>query len=318
MFLFESDKLSSLYVELVHALANKGKEIEKAGKRIKELYPCVIKLTNPREGILVVNGRPYSPAFTIAEAIWNLTGDNDRWLCTYNAIYESYFTDGTLKAGYGNRIFNWDKTTNQFDLVAERLTSEPSTEHASITIFNPTYDLRNPKFVPCITKLKFRIRENKLHMTSFMRAQDIWLGFPYDINLLLTLFQLMANRLHLEMGDYFHYCDVLRLYDANYKEADLIDCSSTELDRRIDLEGECNFEKFQFYRSLLKETPADTVELIESEPEYWKNGIKCCLAYRQLHKGDVPGTKQIVKTITNAFSEQFKIWSGHYHRYEWD
>ena len=318
MFLFESDKLSSLYVELVQSLAQNGKEIEKSGKRIKELYPCVIKLTNPREGILVVNGRPYSPAFAIAEAIWNLTGDYEKWLCTYNAIYERYFTNGALTAGYGNRIFNWDDTTDQFELVAQRLTIEPATEHASITIFNPTYDLRNPKFVPCITKLKFRIRDDRLHMTAFMRAQDIWLGFPYDINLLLTLFQMMSNRLHLPMGDYFHYCDVLRLYDVNYKEADLIDCSATELDRQIDLEGLCDFEKFQFYRAVLKEAPDNGLDLIENEPEYWKNGIKCCLAYRHLHKGNVQATKQIVESITNAFSEQFKIWSRYYHRYDWD
>src|SRR4028118_691505 len=117
MFVFESDNLNSLYVELINSLSQKGKEIVKEGRKIKELYPCVIKITNPREGILVVKGRPYSPAFAIAEAVWNLTADSDDWLCNYNSIYKQYFTNRKLNAGYGNRIFNWDKNTNQFELV---------------------------------------------------------------------------------------------------------------------------------------------------------------------------------------------------------
>jgi thymidylate synthase len=313
MYIFESNNLNSLYVQLVHSLIKEGQEIEKTGKRIKELYPCIIKLTNPKEGILLVNGRPYSPAFAFAEAIWNLTGDSESWLCSYNAIYQRYFTDGKLKAGYGNRIFNWDQNTNQFDLVVERLKSEPNTEHASITIFNPTYDLRNPKFVPCITKLKFRIRNNKLHMTSFMRAQDIWLGLPYDINLLLTLFQLMSIRLNVEMGDYYHYCDVLRLYEVNYVQASKIGDYSVDANTQINLEGICDFQRFHFYRYIIKDLPDDSLELIGSEPEYWKNGIKCCIAYKHLHAGNIDKALQVVDTITNGFKQQFEIWAQHYH-----
>ena len=313
MFIFEGDKLSPLYIELVRSLVKDGKEIEKAGKQIKELYPCVIKLTNPKEGILLVNGRPYSPAFIIAEAIWNLTGDSDNWLCRYNPAYKNYFTDGKLEAGYGNRIFNWDKNTNQFDLVADRLKSEPNTEHASITIFNPTYDLRNPKFVPCITKLKFRIRGNKLHMTSFMRAQDIWLGFPYDINLLLTLFQLMAIRLNIEMGDYYHYCDVLRLYEVNYTHTSQVEYFPINANTQVELEGVDDFQRFHFYRHILINMPNNSLELIDSEPDYWKNGLKCCIAYSHLHAGDMDRTMQIVSSITNGFRQQFQIWAQYYH-----
>lgn len=317
MFIFESGDLQTLYKELVRSLINNGKEIRKAGKGIKELQPCVINIKNPKEGILVVRGRPYSPAFAVAETVWNLTGDSDSWLCNYNAIYKNYFTNGRLTAGYGNRIFNWDKDTNQFDLVAERLQAEPYTEHASITIFDPTHDLRNPKFVPCITKVKFRIRENRLHMTSFMRAQDIWLGFPYDLNLLLTLFQLMSIRLGIEMGQYYHYCDVLRLYETNYEQAASIGESFPGLNTQIDLEESCDFIKFHFYRSILKEMPDNSLDLIAGEPEYWKNGIKCCIAYNHLHKGNVQKTKQIVNTITNGFRQQFEIWAQHYHNYVW-
>jgi len=314
MLIFERNNLNSLYIDLVDSLVREGKQIVKEGRKIKELYPCVIKITDPKEGILVVEGRPYSPAFAIAETVWNLAGDSDAWLCKYNPIYEKYFTDGKLKAGYGNRILNWNENINQFELVAQRLENEPQTLHASITIFNPAYDLKNPKFVPCITRLKFTIRENKLFMTSFMRAQDIWLGFPYDINLLLTIFQLMSNRLNIEMGEYYHYCDFLRLYEADYEQASKIEKSYTECDRHIDLEGSCDFQKFHFYKSILKELPSNSLELISKEPEYWKNGIKCCIAYNYLHKGMFRESREIIETVSNCFKPQFESWAEFYHK----
>lgn len=313
MNVFEDRDLNSLYIKLIHALNESGVEISKEGRKIKELAPCILKITSPKAGILVVEGRPYSPAFVVAETLWNLTGDSTDWLCDYNKVYEKYFTDKQLKAGYGNRIFNWGNDSNQFDLVAQRLEAEPFSEHASITIFNPTYDLKNPVFVPCITKLKFRIRNNKLHMTSFMRAQDIWLGFPYDINLLLTLFQLMSIRLNIEMGEYYHYCDVLRLYEVDYETSQYVRNTVELCDNNIELEGICDFGKFALYRSILKEMPLNSLELIKTEPEYWQNAIKCCIAYNHLHSGDVLKTREIVGSITNCFRQQFKIWAKHYH-----
>ena len=67
MVIFESENLNSLYVKLVQSLIRDGKEIVKENKKIQEIYPCMIKIPNPKEGILIVKGRPYSPAFVVAE-----------------------------------------------------------------------------------------------------------------------------------------------------------------------------------------------------------------------------------------------------------
>ncbi len=146
-----------------------------------------------------------------------------------------------------------------------------------------------------------------------MRAQDIWLGFPYDINLLLTIFQLMSNCLKIEMGDYYHYCDFLRLYETDYEQASKIENSFTACDNQIELDGKCDFQKFQFYKSILKDLPDNSLELIYKEPEYWQNGIKCCIAYNYLHQGKINEARQVVATITNCFKTQFEIWVSHYH-----
>ena len=314
MTIFQGKDINSLYVEIIDRIMRDGEEIVKEGRIIKELFPCVIRLDNPKEGLLNVEGRPYSPAFLVAETLWNLAGDTDSWICDYNRIYNNYFTDGRLTAGYGNRIFNWDEHTDQFKLVADILTAEPYSQHADITIFNPSFDLKRPKFVPCITKLKFRIRNNKLYMSSYMRAQDMWLGFPYDINLLLTLFQLMAVRLKMEMGDYHHYCDVLRVYQADFEQAKRLSVPSQSCDNKIELEGIADFDKIRLYRDIIKQRPDNTLELIADVPEYWRNGIKAALAYHLLHQGKMKEARKIVDGISNCFQPQFERWTRHYHK----
>ena len=312
---FQGADINSLYVDIIDRIMKNGSEIVKDGRRIKELFNCFIEIKNPKEGILVVDGRPYNPAFLVAETIWNLAGDTDSWICNYNSLYKEYFTNNILEAGYGNRIFNWNNHINQFSLVAKRLREEPHTQHADITIFNPSFDLEAPKFVPCITKLKFRIRDNKLYMTSFMRAQDMWLGFPYDINLLLSIFQLMSAELNVEMGEYYHYCDVLRIYEKNFEQTKYLNIINYNCNPNIDFYSLCDFNKIRYYRDLIKIMPSDILTKIENEPEYWQNCIKICYAYTLLHKGEIENSKSVLSSITNCLKNQFEIWAKHYHKF---
>ena len=347
MKIFESEHLDSLYFQMVNALINEGVEIEKknkifddlGGKYIKELYSCVIRISKPQEGILYIKGRAYNPAFAVAETLWNITADTDCWLANYNKLYLYYF-DGKrdLNSGYGNRIFNWGAHLNQFELVVNRFKEESTTQHADIIIFDPTFDLCNPLFVPCITKIKFRIRNSKLYMITNMRAQDVWRGFPYDINLLLTIYQLMLNRLKkeiefadLEYGTYEHHCDVLRLYRRNYQEAqNLIRLNQGEnLIKKnssiIDLNGQCDFESYKQYKDLIKsfsflsidellEKKETVLEMLDNIPQYWKNSISICFAYCLIKQNEYQEAIHVLSLVDNIYKNQFIEWCNYYMR----
>ena len=152
-------------------------------------------------------------------------------------------------------------------------------------------------------------------MTSFMRAQDMWLGFPYDINLLLSLFQLMSNRLKIEMGEYNHYCDVLRVYESNYQDVAKLTPHFSNASKDIDFNGICDFEKIKHYRDLIKNLPDNILEIIKDEPEYWKNGIKACYAYKLIQEKKYEQAHQVIDSITNGLKEQFEIWASYYHHF---
>jgi thymidylate synthase len=315
MHYFEGSSLDGLYLEALKAVRSTNVEIQKEGRRIKELYSVAFKLCNPREGILCVAGRPYSPAFAVAEMLWNLAADTSDWLCSYNKKYAQYFTDGRLLGGYGARLMKWSGRVNQVDKAITLLSRLPHSQHANLIIFDPTVDLDEPKFVPCITMIKLRIRRGRLQFSSFLRAQDLWLGFPYDVFLLLNLFQLLSIELGVEMGDYYHYCDVLRLYQENFTDVEReLHAAPSVASRSIALahDKEEIREKLLFYRDLVRDRPRNMVDIALAQPPYWRDCLLACWVHSRLRRGEICEAAQATRLIGNVFKEQVKIWSSRY------
>lgn len=315
MHYFECEDVNDAFIKVINKIKQEGKEIYKAQTGIKEIYPVTIKINNPTRGILYIKNRPYNPAFMVAETIWNLTGQTSSWLLDYNQKYDAYFTDGKLLAGYGNRIFNWKDNLDQIKKLVNLLQRNPFSQHGTIVIADPSFDLDNPKFVPCITFIKFKIRNYQLHMSTFMRAQDMWLGFPYDAHLLLSIFQLVAVLLEVEMGCYYHICDVARLYERDYQGSEEIGFFKTEMSRDIcmELKPENAFESLHLYKDLVANKSANALKSVSRIPEYWLDSVKTCQAYRLIKNGDFLAAIDVINSINNAFKDQFLIWSETYY-----
>jgi thymidylate synthase len=79
-------------------------------------------------------------------------------------------------------------------------------------IDEPTKDL------PCTVSLQFFIRNNQLYLTTYMRSNDIWMGFPYDVFQFTCLQIYLAMRLNVNLGTYTHITGSLHLYKRNVKE----------------------------------------------------------------------------------------------------
>jgi len=314
MYYFECEDVNEAFINVIQRIKSDGSEISKQQTKIKEIYPVAIRIKNPETGILYVKNRSYNPAFMIAETLWNLTAQTEHWLVNYNQKYNTYFTNGKLLAGYGNRIFNWKDEVNQITKLVDLLRKNPLSQHGTIIVTDPSSDLDNPIFVPCITLIKFRIRENRLHMSTFMRAQDMWLGFPYDAHLLLSLFQLVSSLLEIRMGDYYHYCDVARLYERNYIESEEIARFDTTLSRNISMELDANsaFESLERYKYLIVNLPENLMRLADKVPEYWANSIKTCYAYNLIKRGNFELAIDAINSISNVFKDQFFNWSRKY------
>lgn len=182
------------------------------------------------EPVIWIPERKLSYRFMAAEAHWILSGSNR--LDYHPQIREKltrFSDDGlTLSGAYGPKIMA------QTDYVINKLVEDPDTRQAVLTIWreNP----RKSKDIPCTVCMQFRIRNNMLNTTVFMRSSDMYLGIPYDVfsfSCVAKFVQLAYNAetepvYNLELGSLCIFIGSSHLYSSNFddvhkiQEADII------------------------------------------------------------------------------------------------
>jgi thymidylate synthase len=113
------------------------------------------------------------------------------------------------------------RTRGQYHHVVQKLTDDPSSRQAVVTLWNPEYDnLPGKRDYPCTIMHQFRIRDGALNMSVYMRSNDVWLGLAYD-GFQFTRVQIaLAHVLGVEVGTYTHHVGSLHLYDSNLTAVD--------------------------------------------------------------------------------------------------
>ena len=86
---------------------------------------------------------------------------------------------------------------------------------AVININVPNENVIETKDEPCTVSIQFLLRNNKVHCTVYMRSNDIWFGFPYDVVFFTELQRIVAENLHAELGMYTHLAGSLHMYDRD-------------------------------------------------------------------------------------------------------
>lgn len=129
-----------------------------------------------RHPVVVAPSRKLSEKFMAAEAHWMLSGDDrTETIAPYNRNISQFSDDGlTFFGAYGPRILD------QLEYVVGKLVQDPDTRQAGLTTWrqNPPSQTKD---VPCTISMFFSIRKGRLNNHVFMRSNDIWLGFPYDV-----------------------------------------------------------------------------------------------------------------------------------------
>ncbi|MEM3564324.1 MAG: thymidylate synthase, partial [Candidatus Jordarchaeaceae archaeon] len=70
---------------------------------------------------------------------------------------------------YGYRLRNY-RGRDQLQWVKEKLEKKPETKSATITMLMPGED---KAYIPCVSLLDFKVRNNTLHMTATCRSLDL-------------------------------------------------------------------------------------------------------------------------------------------------
>ena len=179
------------------------------GFLIKDPHWCH-SITN-RNGVK----RDFNLKYAKAEWQWYLSGNR-----SVNKLGELY---GKVPAiwkrmaddnGHVNSNYGWQwKRNQQIDYVVGLLASNPNTRQAAISIYDAKEHYDYASDTPCTYAIQFTILNDKLNMCVTMRSNDLWYGFCNDQYCFSQLQIMVAEKLAIPVGTYYHFAHNLHLYN---------------------------------------------------------------------------------------------------------
>jgi thymidylate synthase len=177
-----------------------------------ELTGTLLRITNPRARLSSTErkGKIFS---SLGELLWYLAGTNNlRFISYYLRRYKDDSEDGrTIYGGYGPRLFD-TRGQDQIANVLKVLKQKSASRRAVIQLFNAEDISEARREIPCTCILQFMIRAGRLHMVTYMRSNDAFLGLPHDVFAFTMLQEIIARSLSVELGTYKHAVGSLHLY----------------------------------------------------------------------------------------------------------
>lgn len=183
----------------------------------KALFNIGFNIENPLDNKITHRLRNWKHDYATAEWQWYLSGNPsiDHLGKIYGFIPEIWHkmadSKNNVRSNYG---WQWQRE-DQLERVINMLIKNPNTRQAAISIYDgkeiPTYF----NDTPCTYAIHFTILHNKLNMSVMMRSNDLWFGFCNDQYCFSKLQQLVAMRVGIEVGTYYHFVNNLHLYNRN-------------------------------------------------------------------------------------------------------
>jgi len=181
----------------------------------KALFNVGFTLEKPEENYIVNEERNWKLRYAEAEWEWYLSGNPSihKLKEIYGKIPPIWChmadSNGLVRSNYG---WQWERN-DQIDYVVAKLRNVKDTRHAAISIYDAKEWRSYRKDTPCTYAVQFTILNNRLNMAVLMRSNDLWYGFCNDQYQFSRLQQMIAERLKIEIGNYYHYAHNLHLYN---------------------------------------------------------------------------------------------------------
>ena len=181
----------------------------------KALFNVGFYILNPSDNVITNKERKWNIEYARAEWQWYLTGDRN--ITKLGKIYgkippiwiKMADDEGNVNSNYG---YQW-KRHYQLEKVITKLKANPSTRQACISIYDGKEIHKYNTDTPCTYAVQFTILDGKLNMCVTMRSNDLWYGFCIDQYCFSMLQQLVASRLDMPVGTYYHFAHNLHLYN---------------------------------------------------------------------------------------------------------
>ena len=181
----------------------------------KALFNVGFTIKNPLDRAITAPYRKFNIDYAEAEWRWYLSGDprisklGKIWGSIPQIWHKMQDYNGEVRSNYG---WQWERN-DQLDKVFQMLLENPETRQAVISIYDGKEISTYRNDTPCTYAVSFTINRGKLNMSVLMRSNDLWFGFCNDQYCFSRLQELMAYRLGIPVGEYYHHATNLHLYN---------------------------------------------------------------------------------------------------------
>ncbi len=214
-----------------------------------EILHACLYLENPRQRWILSRYPAISPAFSLAEVIWILSGRNDSKFVNYFNSQLPKFAGDVINyhGAYGHRMrchFSIDQIKRSYLALRENKDSR----QVVMQIWDPNVDLPcengdpSAQDIPCNVCSILKVRGGCLEWTQIMRSNDAYRGLPFNVVQFTTLQEIFAGWLGLDLGPYHHYSDSLHLYKSDMRNPIKVMRGSSDIPQNLDV-FDLNFDE---------------------------------------------------------------------------
>jgi len=214
--LFVGNSYETIYTDILRELKDTPEFTPVTrGIGCREITNLSIELTDPRNRFVWNKARDVNYEFAMKFFLWMLNGDTDfSYVAGSNANAQNFADKKDDKAmpanfstAYGPRI------QKQLPYILEELKRDKESRRAVIHILNEgdldMLGTNTKEEYPCTDSLTFMIRDNKLHMYTHMRSNNMVLTICYDMFNFTMFHEYVLRALQvaypdLELGTYYH------------------------------------------------------------------------------------------------------------------
>ena len=190
------------YEEIIPIILEKGNTVvTEDNQKCKEIQNMIIEITNPK-----------------------LKGISDKYPIGKKAVEQYtnnllYGSDNIFSYDYHGRLFEYplnNEKINQIDFIVEKLKEQPNSRRCVAITWQPNIDIEVSKkergSVPCLQFIQFLIRDNKLYQTVLFRSNDCLVAFVSNAIGLISLGEMVAEKVGVEYGTYTHHSISMHIY----------------------------------------------------------------------------------------------------------
>ena len=181
----------------------------------KALFNVGFTIVNPMDNWIKCSQRKWKYNYAESEWQWYLTGlPNVKMLGEIYGKVPDIWERMANEEGYVNSNYGYQWQRHyQLDMVVDMLKKNPNTRQATISIFDGKEREKYDKDTPCTYAIQFTILDNKLNMCVTMRSNDLWYGFCNDQYCFSKLQLMVADKLEIRLGEYYHFAHNLHMYN---------------------------------------------------------------------------------------------------------